>query len=63
MASFQCMCQTLIDLSPIPNPHEWIVISAVDYCKWNEGGSKPLAIIAKSKVLLECPDYGRFWFF
>jgi hypothetical protein len=63
VASLQCVCENLIDLSPIPNPHEWIVLSDVDYCQWNEEGSKPQAIISKAKVMLECPDCGRLWFF
>jgi hypothetical protein len=63
VASFQCVCENPIDLSPIPKDWEWIMLSNIDYCQWNDEGTKPLAIIPKIKVMLECPDCGRLWFF
>lgn len=58
-----CTCRHLIDYGRIPSPHQWEVISQREWFEWNDSGEDHFGLQKRMKVMLECPDCGRLWFF
>lgn len=63
MAGLMCTCGYLIDYGSVPCPYEWEIVSQKDWFEWNDSGQDGFALQKRMKVLLECPNCGRLWFF
>lgn len=63
MAKFRCVCGQMISTSgPIPNPHEWRVLSDTDFDAFT-GPVDAEKIYRASRCLYRCPDCGHLWIF
>ena len=69
MPKFVCICKTVIDLSPIPAPDQWMIISDNEMTNVFEKEEKDEIIdvsyiYQQMKIVIKCPNCGRlhiFW--
>jgi len=62
MPSYECKCEKRIDIGPIPNPNEWLMISDTNYDDFS-GQIDAEYLYGKFIHMLKCPSCGRLWIF
>lgn len=63
MPKIRCKCDNVIWLGEIPSPHQWLIISDVEYDKF-EGQIDPEILYSKMEIVVKCNVCERlhvFW--
>ncbi|MBC8988173.1 hypothetical protein H9X96_20660 [Pedobacter sp. N36a] len=63
MPKIRCKCDNVIWLGEIPSPHQWLIISDVEYDKF-EGQIDPEILYSKMEIVVRCNVCDRlhvFW--
>ena len=62
MPKINCKCGNIISYGEIPNPHEWLIISDVEYDSFS-GSIDSEELYKQMKSMLKCEVCGRIWIF
>lgn len=62
MPSFTCKCGVRLDIGDIPNANEWLLISDIEYDKFQENLDAE-ALYKCFQHMLKCTQCQRLWIF
>lgn len=63
MSKLNCICGEITDLSNIPCEHDWLVISDVEFDKWNDNNTSVEKFYTQMKLITRCPNCGRLYIY
>jgi len=62
MPKLKCICEEVIDLSGIPSPNQYLIISDADFDNF-EGKVDAELIYSKMQIVVKCPSCKRLYIY